>query len=92
LGPGLRSSQSFIITWAVAIWPSKGKQYVTEITVTPKSSQAEDAAKNAIKLIIDEGYDSSFPNPVLVALGIFEEKRNIDVYFYVENNKTTRHD
>ncbi|MDR0620541.1 MAG: AAA family ATPase [Deltaproteobacteria bacterium] len=71
---------------------SKGKQYVIEIKVVPKSSQAEDASENAINQIFGKGYGSPFPNPVLVGLGISEENRNIDACVYVENDQAVRLD
>jgi hypothetical protein len=69
---------------------SKGKQYVIELKVAPKSSQADTAAINAIKQIIGKGYDSPFRNPVLLGLCVSEEKRNIAGCVYVENNKAMR--
>ena len=53
----------------------------------PNSSRAYTAAKNAIKQIIDKGYGLPFTDPVLVGLGISEERRKIDSCVYMENNK-----
>ncbi|MDR0620497.1 MAG: PD-(D/E)XK nuclease domain-containing protein, partial [Deltaproteobacteria bacterium] len=71
---------------------SKGKQYVIEIKVVPKSSQAETASINAINQIIEQDYDRRFSNPVLVGLAITEELRNIVACIYVENDKAMRID
>jgi hypothetical protein len=71
---------------------SRDKQYVIEIKVVPKSSQANAASIKAIKWIIDKDYGLPFSNPVLVGLAISEENRNIDACVYVENNQAKRLD
>ncbi|MDR0620540.1 MAG: ATP-binding protein [Deltaproteobacteria bacterium] len=69
---------------------SNGKQYVIEVKVVPKSSQADAASINAINRIVDKGYDSLLPNPVLVGLGLSDENGRIDACVYVENDQVMR--
>jgi hypothetical protein len=55
-----------------------GMTYVIEMKVVGKASQAETAAQDAMRQIIDHGYAAPYVNPrILMSLVVAEDTRNI---------------
>jgi hypothetical protein len=70
-----------------------GLTYVIEMKVVGKASQAETAAQDAMRQIVDHGYAAPYVNPrILMSLVVAEDTRNIAACVFVKDRLAHRLD
>jgi hypothetical protein len=68
----------------------KNKVYVLELKVVEKAKDAEASAEAAMSQIIDKNYAELFDDPIILALALSEEKRNISAGFHARGESCER--
>jgi hypothetical protein len=93
LGAGLKASPEIHSSLGRSdlVIEHKGLTYVIEMKVVGKASQAETAAQNALRQIVDLGYAEPYGNPtILMSLAVAEDTRNIAACAFVKGGQAER--